>query len=633
MDRSRLADRVILLTGATGGLGRELALRLARAGAKLIVSARGAQALDELIRELPEQTPVRAIAADLALPGEASRLARAATAVWGRLEVLINNAGVGYNSLIEETDERIARRVFEVNALSPLALTLEVLPRMAASGDGLIVNIQSCSGRAAMPTRGIYSASKSAFAVLSSTLRVEVEPLGIRVLDVYPGTLDTEFDEHAYRESHRPGLCLPGGGCGLAPGPAAERIVAAMSRGSGELWLDRRARLAAGVAALWPGWVERRARRLRDWARARPTDHTPPEERRWRLVQIETSLACNLECVMCPWKCERECARHDGLMPESVWQAIVPNLDRIASLDFSGGGEPLLHPRLLERMREAKAARCRVGFLTNATLMGEEAVESILEIGVDWVAVSIDGATAEVYESVRKGASFDTVCSNLRRLASRRRDGRPRLMINFLLMPATVHQLEEMVRLAAQLGVDVLQLKQADVSRGEAGAGFALFRRRDDKQLHELRRAVRRARRLGEKLGLEVTRPCFQPEEKPVCDQDPRRALFVRYDGAVAPCINLAVGGPSSFLGEPVEFPAVHFGRLPEDALEEIWKSPGCRLYREAFEERVRTHDEALAAEEIPPNLFAMQEAFARAIDAMPPAPEGCRTCHYLYGL
>ncbi len=628
-----LAGRVVLLTGATGGLGRALARRLAEADARLVVSARSSEDLDRLIHELPEGAEVRGIAADLALPGEAGRLAREAAAVWDRLEVLINNAGVGYNALIEETDEKTTRRVFEVNTFSPLALTLALLPRMAALGEGLIVNIESCSGRGAIPTRGIYSASKSALAVLSNTLRVEVEPLGIRVLDIFPGTLDTNFDEHAYRESRRPGLCLSGGGCGADPAPAAERIVAAMGRGSGELWLDRRARAAAGLAALWLGWRERKVRPLRDWARARPTDHTPREERRWQLVQVETSIACNLECVMCPWTCERDSVRHEGLMPERVWQAVASHLDRIASLDFSGGGEPLLHPRFFDRMAEAKAAQCRVGFLTNGTLMGEAAVESILEIGVDWVAVSIDGATAEVYESIRKGAAFETVCGNLERLAVRRSEGHPRLMINFLMMPDTVCQLEEMVRLAADLGVDVLQLKQADVSRGEAGSGFALFHHRDDKQLHQLRRAVRRARRLGEKLGIEVTQPRFQPEETPVCGQDPRTALFVRYDGVVAPCINLAVAGPSSFLGEPVEFPAVHYGRLPEDSLDEIWDSDLCLFYRETFEERERAHDKALAGEDFPPNLLAMQEAFNRVIAAMPQAPEGCRTCHYLYGL
>ena len=632
MNDADLANRVVLLTGATGGLGRELAWRLVEAGTRVIASARSRESLASLINDLPGQAEIRGIPADLERPGEAGRLASAAAAVWGRLDVLVNNAGVGYNALIEETDEDAARCVFEVNTFSPLVLIRAVLPGMAAQGHGLIVNIESCSGRGATPTRGVYGASKLALAVLSNTLRLESEPLGIRVLDVYPGTLNTDFDDHAYRESGRPGLC-PQAECGADPGRAAERIVAAMGRGSGELWLDPRARLIARLAAVWPRCLQRTPQLLRDWARARPTDHTPREERRWQLVQLETSIACNLECVMCPWTCQRDSAPNGGLMSESVWRAVAPHLDRIASMDFSGGGEPLLHPEIFDRMAEARAAQCRVGLLTNGTLLDERATDRILEIDVDWVAVSIDGATAEVYESIRKGADFETVCTNLSQLAARRTAGRPRLMINFLMMPGTVHQLEDMVRLAAFLGVDVLQLKQADVSRGQAGSGFALFHHRDDKALRRLRRRVRRARRLGRKLGIEVTQPCFQPEEKPICDQDPRTSLFVRYDGAVAPCINLAIGGPSSFLGKPVDFPTVHFGSMPEDSLDQIWDGCRCRLYRETFEKRVRDHDEALAAEDIPPNLYAMQEAFARALDAMPEAPDGCRTCHYLYGL
>ncbi|RKZ90787.1 MAG: hypothetical protein DRQ40_10620, partial [Gammaproteobacteria bacterium] len=258
-----LANPVVLLTGATGGLGRELARRLVEAGMRVVASARSSASLASLIHNLPAQAEVRGIPADLERPGEAGSLARAATAVWGRLDVLVNNAGVGYNALIEETDEEAARRVFEVNTFSPLALIRAVLPGMAAQGHGLIVNIESCSGRGATPTRGVYGASKSALAVLSNTLRLECEPLGIQVLDVYPGTLNTDFDDHAYRESGRPGLC-PQGECGTDPGHAAERIVAAMARGSGELWLDSRARLIARLAALWPRWLQRTLRQLRD---------------------------------------------------------------------------------------------------------------------------------------------------------------------------------------------------------------------------------------------------------------------------------------------------------------------------------------------------------------------------------
>ena len=207
----------------------------------------------------------------------------------------------------------------------------------------------------------------------------------------------------------------------------------------------------------------------------------------------------------------------------------------------------------------------------------------------------------------------------------------PRVMFNFVMMPTNVEQLQDFVRLAADLQVDQVNFKQCDVVRGGQEREFGLFASKADREIRRHEKALAKARKLARKLGIETTAFAFVPDELPVCDQDPRNSLFIRYDGRVSPCINLAIGGPSCFLGENVVMPSVHYGRLPDEDLDTLWKTESCRFYRKRFEDRVKAHDRALVRVDIGPSLVKLQEAFAEARRAMPQAPQGCRTCHYLY--
>jgi MoaA/NifB/PqqE/SkfB family radical SAM enzyme len=387
------------------------------------------------------------------------------------------------------------------------------------------------------------------------------------------------------------------------------------------------------LTELWPRRVEKRLQPLRDKALAHAPDAPKPaEERRWRLWQVESAVACNLRCVMCPWQDERERAGEAGVMSEDVWAAVRPHLSEIATVDFTGGGEPLLNPALASRVAEAKSFGCRAGFLTNATELSHDVAEELLAAGVDWITISIDGPTKESYEQVRLGARFEEVIDNVRGLSALRGAAkRPALGVNFVMMPNNVHLLEPMVRLVADLGVDKLVFKQADVVRGEHGEGYGLYTQgKRERRAHK--KALARATRLARRLGLETTSFAFEPEEQPVCEQDPRTSIFVRYDGRIAPCINLAYGGETTFLGRPALLPTVHYGQLPEDDPLEIWNSNAtCRAYRETFGERVRIFDDTMLEGALGEGISRLERAEKRAFERMPPAPESCRQCHYLY--
>jgi MoaA/NifB/PqqE/SkfB family radical SAM enzyme len=337
---------------------------------------------------------------------------------------------------------------------------------------------------------------------------------------------------------------------------------------------------------------------------------------------------------MCPWTDERKRVENRGLMHPRVWRALRPYLQDIQSIDFTGGGEPLLQPKLVQWVEEARANGCETGLLTNGVLLGRQTSAALIAAGLNWICFSVDGAEKQTYESIRIGADFDAVCENIAYFCRAGLDRGIKTMINMVIMAVNRHQLEDIMRLASSLGVSQVNFKQCDVIRGDRGKGMGLFATRHSKEIRGLEKALTRARKLGKKLGLTTTAFAFSPEELPVCAQDPRDSLFIRYNGQIAPCINLAIGGPTTFLGDEATVPSIIFGCLPEWNLAKVRNSKLFLGYRDCFNARVRAHEDGFLSVDLSePSLSKLKAANRAAIDAMPPAPEGCRVCHYLFGI
>ena len=336
---------------------------------------------------------------------------------------------------------------------------------------------------------------------------------------------------------------------------------------------------------------------------------------------------------MCPWREIAKSAENSGIMSQEVWEAIRPHLPETQSVDFTGGGEPLMQPRLLEWIRETHEAGCETGILTNGLLLTKTKAIQIIDAGLSWICFSMDGATAEIYEKIRLGSDFETVCQNLANIAALRSHKVPKTMINFVLMPMNFHQVEDIVKLAHRLGVDQVNFKQCDVIRGERGKGYGLFAVEKTKDILRLEKALAKALRLAKKLEIKTTSFPFIPEEQPVCDQDPRNSIFILHNGAVGPCINLALGGATTFLGQDVVMPTIHYGRLPDQNLNDLWETNTCRFYRERFESRVKAYDAVIGNGAIGSSFTKFRETLQAAKDAMPEAAEGCKVCHYLYNI
>jgi len=390
-----------------------------------------------------------------------------------------------------------------------------------------------------------------------------------------------------------------------------------------------RSALIRFLGLIRPGYGDDSADRLQGEA----AEKQIPPKRLWRLLQVEAAFACNLRCVMCPWREMAKTATHKGIMTQEIWQSIRPYLSEAQSIDFTGGGEPLLQPRLSQWIAEAKAAGCETGFLSNGLLLNEEKLIKILEAGINWICISMDGATAEIYNKIRVGSDFERVCQNVANIARLRTDKQPKTMINFVLMDMNFHQVEEIVRLAARLGVDQVNFKQCDVIRDQAGKGRGLFAPGETREIRTQKKSLEKALRLAKKLRIDTMASPFTPRELPVCDQDPRDSMFIGYNGTVAPCISLALGGQTTFLGKEATMSSVYYGHLPDDDLMDLWQTNICRSYRQRFEERVRIHDNTLVRNIFDTGGSGREKTFQAAREAMPEPPAGCNVCHYLYDI
>ena len=181
-----------MITGASSGIGRDLATTFARMGAKVVLVARRQAVLDDLARDLTEAGgEVLVLAADVTRRADVRDAVDRALAHFGRIDVLVNSAGIAIPDRVETMPPADLERMLAVNLMGTLHTMQAVLPSMRAAGAGSIVNIASLAGRRGMPPLGAYSATKFAVVGLTEALRVELFGSGIRLSLVMPGVIDT----------------------------------------------------------------------------------------------------------------------------------------------------------------------------------------------------------------------------------------------------------------------------------------------------------------------------------------------------------------------------------------------------------------------------------------------------------
>jgi len=190
---------VCFITGCSTGFGRELAKLVLDRGWRAVVTARDASRVQDLLSGREDRA--LALSLDVTDAGQIAVSVKAAEERFGAIDVLVNNAGYGYQTTIEEGDDAEIRAMFEANVFGLAAMTRAVLPGMRARKRGHIVNISSVAGFVGFPGSGYYAATKHAVEGLSDALVREVEPLGIKVLCVEPGPFRTDWAGRSLKQT------------------------------------------------------------------------------------------------------------------------------------------------------------------------------------------------------------------------------------------------------------------------------------------------------------------------------------------------------------------------------------------------------------------------------------------------
>ena len=200
---TQFADRVVLITGASNGIGAALAEVLAQQypGISLVLAARNRQLLEAVAdRCRQDRAKVLVVTVDLSQTEQVQSLGEQAIAHFKRVDVLINNAGYGQMGPVELIPVDAAKNQMAVNFHAPLVLSQVLIPHMRSQGNGKIINVSSLGGRIPFPTAGMYSCSKFALEALSDVMRMELKTFGIQTSVIEPGPVVTDFFRVAWQE-------------------------------------------------------------------------------------------------------------------------------------------------------------------------------------------------------------------------------------------------------------------------------------------------------------------------------------------------------------------------------------------------------------------------------------------------
>lgn len=305
-------------------------------------------------------------------------------------------------------------------------------------------------------------------------------------------------------------------------------------------------------------------------------------------VQLEPVGQCNLRCEMCPIQFRRDGPPYGppAFMDFALFTRIIDELAGVAELHLQGLGEPMMHPRFFEMVEYAAARGFRVTTNSNMTLLNERRAEACVTSGLDTLHVSIDGASAEMYERIRVRGHFGRVLLNVRRVLTARSGlgaDRPRLHMVSVLMKQNLHELPALVRLAAGLEMDELFVQHLahDFAEATLPAHYAPMRQFVEEQTLLTEDEGRIGEYFGEarleaaRLGLVLRLPPVRAREHPPgtpgpkrCDW-PWRGMYFSYEGFAMPCCMVATPDRANF------------GMLSGHSLSDIWHGPEYTMFRE----------------------------------------------------
>ncbi|HVL14585.1 MAG TPA: SDR family oxidoreductase [Gemmata sp.] len=253
-----VSDQVIVITGASSGIGLATAEAAAGRGAKLVLAARSKKALGDIVGRLARGAEAIAVECDVSDRTQVDRLADSAVGRFGRIDTWVNNAGQGLYGRLEQVSEADSRRLFDVNFWGVVNGSLAALPHLRKNG-GALINVGSEVSEAYVPLLGMYTATKHAVKGFTDALRVEVEDVDgapVSVTLIQPTAVDTPFPQHARNYMDREPK-LPSSP--IEPARVAEAILGAAENPTREKRVGLMAKVNTTMATLAPGLADRMA--------------------------------------------------------------------------------------------------------------------------------------------------------------------------------------------------------------------------------------------------------------------------------------------------------------------------------------------------------------------------------------
>jgi len=323
---------------------------------------------------------------------------------------------------------------------------------------------------------------------------------------------------------------------------------------------------------------------------------------------IEPSFRCNLKCTTCP----RNSTEGDQFdMAPEIFSRICEEMDCARSVDFTGWGEPLLHPDITLMIRKAKEKGLSVSMNSNGTLLSEKMTSDLITAGLDKIAVSVDGMTPETYEPIRKGAVYSKVCENIKAAVSlvNKKSSSLEISIAFTIQKQNLTDLKLVVPWMKKHGVGILHLKHLNVLSSAFDWNSSLLSHAfgpdsDPIQLKKIEADIRKVQDEADKAGLSFDfysqLPMDDKLQTQVCIAAPLDSVYFSFDGKVSPCCHLGHKVSRYFQNSchaPDHFVA---GDIMQTSLQNIWNSQGVRDFHSKFRQGS--------------------------------SPSQCKTCYLLYG-
>lgn len=290
-------------------------------------------------------------------------------------------------------------------------------------------------------------------------------------------------------------------------------------------------------------------------------------------VQIEPTRKCNLSCEFCDRSIEKNRIEE---LSFNAFKAILDKLPFLRKISLVGVGEPLLNKELFQMISYAKSKDIKIGFATNATLLNDEINKEIISSGVDWMNISLDGATKQTFEKIRRGATFEKVIEKISKLALiTKTKKRPELSIWFLAVKENVHELSDLILLANDTGIKKINIQTAH----HWAKGAWLDKVKSEgivKDFDVFKPAFLKAENTAKAHGISLDYVNMPDTNTKRRCKWPWRACYITADGFVTPC---CIHGTDPEI--------INFGNIFKEEFEAIWNSASYQDFRKRLKSKV----------------------------------------------